>query len=482
MKNKLQTLNHHQARFVKISASLGILLVAVIYLVSFYPVNAINTQSVLLNGSSQYLFKANATTSALNITGDFTIETWVKLASQPTADPYTIVAKFDGSGSSDRSYLVNYDSGGNLGCGVSQTGGGTSVVAINQSLSNGTWYHVAAVYSSATGNCQIFVNGSSIGSGITDSGGPFVGAAPFTIGFMLGNNASFLDGKLDDVRVYNVARTQSDIQSDYLQELNGDEVGLIAYWKFTGDLIDSTSNGNTLSSQNGNTFSNDVPFSVLAPTINSFGASPSTIASGGSSQLSWNISGATSISINQGVGTVTGTSTSVSPVTTTTYIITATNQGYATSTASATITVSASPTAVRKSSSQSLVSSTVLQNDSQLSLSVEAGKTYIIEGLVIASSTSAMPDIKIAFVAPTGTTMSIGYIEAAGSSSSGGILQASGIGGRASVPANNPAPIVIHGTIVVSTTGTLQLQWAQNTSNANTMQVVKGSYLKIDQI
>jgi hypothetical protein len=62
------------------------------------------------------------------------------------------------------------------------------------------------------------------------------------------------------------------------------------------------------------------------PIINKFSASPSSISAGKSSTLSWNVSGATSVSIDGGVGSVAATgSTSVSPSATTNYILTATN-------------------------------------------------------------------------------------------------------------------------------------------------------------
>ena len=55
-----------------------------------------------------------------------------------------------------------------------------------------------------------------------------------------------------------------------------------------------------------------------------FDATPSSIAAGQSSQLTWIVQGATSVSINNGVGTVAASgSTTVSPATTTTYTLTA---------------------------------------------------------------------------------------------------------------------------------------------------------------
>jgi hypothetical protein len=74
-----------------------------------------------------------------------------------------------------------------------------------------------------------------------------------------------------------------------------------------------------------------------------FTAAPSTIAPGGSSTLSWMVSGASSISINQGVGSVASSgSRVVAPGGTTTYTLTATNAGGSTS-ATTVVTVS-SPT------------------------------------------------------------------------------------------------------------------------------------------
>jgi hypothetical protein len=70
-----------------------------------------------------------------------------------------------------------------------------------------------------------------------------------------------------------------------------------------------------------------VTVNPAVPVISSFTASPATITQGQSSTLSWSVSGATSLSINQGIGTVTGSSRVVTPSQTTTYTLTATNAG-----------------------------------------------------------------------------------------------------------------------------------------------------------
>jgi peptidoglycan-associated lipoprotein len=81
-----------------------------------------------------------------------------------------------------------------------------------------------------------------------------------------------------------------------------------------------------------------------APTVAQFTAEPTSIQRGQSSTLRWEVSGSvTSVSINQGIGTVQSTgSNRVSPSDSTTYTLTATGPGGST-TASATVNVSAPP-------------------------------------------------------------------------------------------------------------------------------------------
>jgi hypothetical protein len=77
------------------------------------------------------------------------------------------------------------------------------------------------------------------------------------------------------------------------------------------------------------------------PTISSFTASPSSITQGQSATLSFTTVGATSLSIDNGVGDVSGkSSVTVTPAATTTYTLTATNASGST-TAQATVTVTA---------------------------------------------------------------------------------------------------------------------------------------------
>ena len=77
------------------------------------------------------------------------------------------------------------------------------------------------------------------------------------------------------------------------------------------------------------------------PTISSFAATPARITSDQTTTLAWSVTGAQSISIDQGVGVVSGGSVSVTPGSTKTYTLTATNSAGKTATATTAVTVTA---------------------------------------------------------------------------------------------------------------------------------------------
>ena len=477
-----------------------IALISIVSILCFqnYAFADVNQSANLVAGSQQY-FSTPASGNFLNITGSLTVTAWVKFNSLPTNEQATIASHYNNGQLANSQWQFGLvDNGGGQ---FSLLGGfsfGTNPldhaeVTTPWIPSIGTWYQVAlALDTTASGTVKFYVDGVQRGTTqVTNITSLNPSVNDFVIGaltyFYNPPQQNFFDGDISQVALFNIALTPDQISGYYChQQLTGTESGLVGLWNLDGNGEDSTTNGNTLVGHNGASFTSDAPNCIQAPTISSFVANPTSITSGQSAQLSWSVSGASSLTIDQGVGTVTGTSVSVSPTQTTTYTLTASNNGLSTSTATVTVTVTApppSPTAVRKSTSQTLVSSTVLQNDTDLSLQLQAGKTYLVDGVIFASTTNATPDIKIAFTKPSGSDMDIGFIANSGSSSSGGLLQTSGGASvRIPLPANIPTPIIIHGTIVTTTAGTLQLQWAQFASNVKAIQVAKGSYLKVSEI
>lgn len=138
---------------------------------------------------------------------------------------------------------------------------------------------------------------------------------------------------------------------------------------------------------------------------------------------------------------------------------------------------------IRKSANESVINSATLQPDNELSFAVTSGKTYFVEGVLFASSTSGTPDLKIAFTAPNGSVLDIGYVSATGGQNDGGVLEASGAGSiRIQLPADTPMPVMIKGTFVAGGNGAFALQWAQFAGNASAVVVNQGSAIKIEEI
>jgi hypothetical protein len=86
----------------------------------------------------------------------------------------------------------------------------------------------------------------------------------------LNSNYGTYQGQLDEVRIWNKARTQAEIQSDFTKQLIGNESGLVGYWNFnsiTGntvqDLISSQNNGTIFEAESTNGFISP----VVSPTI-----------------------------------------------------------------------------------------------------------------------------------------------------------------------------------------------------------------------
>jgi hypothetical protein len=154
--------------------------------------------------------------SAMPIT---TWEAWV-LPTANNANWRTIFGIEDGGW--DRNLFVN---GGNFHAGY--LNGGWQITSANLN----EWQHVAIVYNEASGVMKFYKNGTlftfSTNIGIPSS------VRKFAIGCsQQGSPNHFFQGKISDVRVWNVERTQAQIQANMNKELTGEETGLVAYYPF----------------------------------------------------------------------------------------------------------------------------------------------------------------------------------------------------------------------------------------------------------
>jgi hypothetical protein len=187
------------------------------------PVNTIGT-ALKFDGTDDYVNCGNA--GSLNITGAITIEAWIN-ADTWNANSWggTIVGK-------DNTSPAGYD----LRCGnngmlsfVIGTGGAWKEVLSGPVMSTGRWNSVAGVYDGTT--MSIYINGILSGQ-LAVSTAIGISAQSLFIGNSPGYPTRFFDGNIDEVRIWNVARSQSQIQSDMYNTLTGTEIGLVNYWQF----------------------------------------------------------------------------------------------------------------------------------------------------------------------------------------------------------------------------------------------------------
>jgi len=114
------------------------------------------------------------------------------------------------------------------------------------------WTHLAISYNSQNSELKIYLNGQQATVEIlTAPDGQLTdhSSEPLCLGNNTTGNYTF-DGLIDEIRFWNSIRTQQQICQNYQHCLNGDENGLIAYWKFNdgygNSSADNSSNNHSL--------------------------------------------------------------------------------------------------------------------------------------------------------------------------------------------------------------------------------------------
>ena len=147
-----------------------------------------------------------ADSASLDLTGGMTLEVWVKPTTLPT-DWRTIILK---ERPGHLAYALYGNTSGNRPSVEVTTSTGNYETRGNSRLSTGTWSYLAGTYDGSS--LKLYVNGSLVSSR-SISGGIFVSTNPLRIG---GNSVwgEYFNGLIDEVRVYNRALTQAEIQAD----------------------------------------------------------------------------------------------------------------------------------------------------------------------------------------------------------------------------------------------------------------------------
>jgi hypothetical protein len=197
-------------------------------------------RALQFNGTTDYV-RLPSSTSLTSFGTQMTLEAWVKV------NAYGLGGAILNSGN-ENEYAFSVRTDGKLG---------VTLVFINPQVNHefisktalalNTWYHVAFTYNGSIES--ILINGvvdTSFASSGTINTSQYV--ENISIGAYSYNNhtqhGTFLNGVLDEVRIWNLSRTPSQIQAAMYAELAGSEAGLMGYWKFNGDALDASLNGN----------------------------------------------------------------------------------------------------------------------------------------------------------------------------------------------------------------------------------------------
>jgi glucose/arabinose dehydrogenase len=162
------------------------------------------------NGTSSYVNLGNPT--ALQLTGSMTWSAWIYATANP-ADDGQIIAKSSGAG---WQFKTSPDTGPHtFAVGVSANSSSLTQRYSTTARALNTWYHVAGVYNATARTLDIYVNG------VLDDG-VLRGTVPAsqynsTQNVNIGRRPSggfYFQGTIDEVRIYNRALSQSEIQTD----------------------------------------------------------------------------------------------------------------------------------------------------------------------------------------------------------------------------------------------------------------------------
>ena len=191
--------------------------------------------------------------SNLDITNNITIEAWI-YHDGGASDQYIITK---GDGGTDGQYQIFWRQSDDKLNFESKIGGGWKSTMPNVTLEQSQWVHYAVTYDGA--NITHYVDGVEY-TGTSASGSMYSASGGLKIG-RYASAGQYFDGKIDDVRIYNYARTAAQVMQDYsagsASRLGAQGSGLkdpwggnlpVAHWKLdenTGVLArDASENGN----------------------------------------------------------------------------------------------------------------------------------------------------------------------------------------------------------------------------------------------
>jgi len=146
-------------------------------------------------------------TAGLLSTSAGTMECWIKLSRSPGTTPQYI---FDGAGATNQNIAFYVGTDGKLHCDYG-TGATTINLVGTTVLSANTWYRVVVRWSSS--GVAVLLN-----NGVIEASNATTPSLSFGVNAYLGSKAdgtSHLDGLIDDLRISNIARSDTEISNAF---------------------------------------------------------------------------------------------------------------------------------------------------------------------------------------------------------------------------------------------------------------------------
>ncbi len=176
---------------------------------------------------------------SLNPSSFLTLESWVRFKEVDSQQSYIISKSGDVTG-----FELFTKGTGNIRSVVFKIEPGS--IKTNTVLEDEIWYHIAATYDGKM--MKLYVNGK-LESELYASGNLGISKEPVLIGKRNINSVDTYKGNIDEVRIWDIARTANQIEKYQRLLLDGDEEGLVGYWKMDDGCnyfgCDNTGNGNT---------------------------------------------------------------------------------------------------------------------------------------------------------------------------------------------------------------------------------------------
>jgi len=212
-------------------------------------------------------------------TSDFTIEFYIKTTAADNNAQFLIAKR---SVCGHASFFNVGITNGVVYFEIDQDNNGTNIndLTSTTAVNDGTWHHVALVRSGTS--LTFYIDGVASGSETNSFITNVNNSDNLTIGGFGSNcttNQNFV-GSLDELRIWSLARTQSQIQNNINNELTGTETGLITYYTFNQGTANANNTGVTTlndltSNQNNGTLSN---FALSGTTSNWVSVIKTTVA------------------------------------------------------------------------------------------------------------------------------------------------------------------------------------------------------------